>query len=489
MASLHRLSLLFTTLALTTVTFAGCIGDGPENVPVNVLPELKAIVELTHGVDSGHTDASLHALSSDNLQLVAFHSLAGDGVSFVDGNAEVTYHDGYAYVATLGDTSGFVIVDVTEPLLPEVVGRYSNPNVYSPDVKVTSDGKYAILSSHPGTTLASVLPPQTNVLPTRLPDPTAYAEENHATGVTLVDVTDKTDPQFAAFYLAEPDGTHNTEYAKIDGRDLIFAVDRNKVQVLEITDTPTGVELVPIATITADDKWRDDLPGAVGTANPGAYLPPGSHDVVYQKHPVTGDELVYIAFGSAGSYIYNVNDPTAPSMVSNWRGLPADSSYYHYTMPLDIMIDERHITLVAPEIYNSGESTGTIAVLDTTNPREPQELGVWMLPGDDLFIEEHYRFSPHNMDVVDGKVFLANYHAGVWVLDFTCSGCLESPESEGFYMPHEETDRKVDGEVVCSFWCQRPFVWGVVAGPDNLLFASDVESGLYILKYTPDLWS
>lgn len=483
-----RLPLTIMIVGLVGATFAGCIGsDGDELVPNVQLPELTTVVELTHELEEGHTMADLHDVASPNMVLKGYTNLSSEGTPLVTGNAEVVVHETYAYVATLGAASGFAIVDISDPEDLKVVGQYRNPDVYSPDVKVTWDGKYALLSSHPGTTLASIVP-EAGAVPSRVTNPLSYLEnEDHVTGVTLVDITDKSDPKKVAEYIAEPNGVHNTEYAKIGGRDIVFSVDRNNVAVLEIQETPTGTELVPIAEVFADKDYRETLGDKVGSTNANSYLPPGSHDVVYEQHPLTQDHLIYIPFGTAGFFIYNVNDPANPSMMSHWKGLPPGNGYYHYAAPVPTLIDDRHVTAVAPELFNNAETTGTIQLLDTTNPRQPQELGTWELPGEDLFIEKNYRFSPHNWDFDDeGRMFLANYHAGVWVIDLACEDCVYEPQVDGFYLPHEDPQRlDEDGEVVCAFWCERPFVWGVVQGDDGILYASDIESGLYAVEYTP----
>ncbi|MHB8605743.1 MAG: hypothetical protein ACYDCK_10865, partial [Thermoplasmatota archaeon] len=57
-------------------------------------------------------------------------------------------------------------------------------------------------------------------------------------------------------------------------------------------------------------------------------------------------------------------------------------------------------------------------IVDLTDFKKITLLGEWKLPPGTLVIDKPYLWSPHNFDIVGNVAFLANYHGGVWVVDF-----------------------------------------------------------------------
>ena len=92
-----------------------------------------------------HMDASMHNMSSGNIEQISYNPLTNGG------NAEVTVADSpdgrtYAYQA---GWSEFHITDVTDPYNTTVMGKYTDPNTQLLDIKYLefSGREYVILQN------------------------------------------------------------------------------------------------------------------------------------------------------------------------------------------------------------------------------------------------------------------------------------------------------------------------------------------------------
>ena len=151
---------------------------------------------LIQGEGHDHRDPAQHNMSSSNIEFADFNELTSPG------NAEVqvmTAPDGrvYAYQAGWNDVH---ITDVTDPYNTTVMGVYNDPNTQVLDVKYLEYNGNEFL-----------------ILQNQLVD-TGYADPNVGnwddpiqTSVTLIDVTDKTNPHYVDswFDADHPSGPHN----------------------------------------------------------------------------------------------------------------------------------------------------------------------------------------------------------------------------------------------------------------------------------------
>jgi hypothetical protein len=86
-------------------------------------------------------------------------------------------------------------------------------------------------------------------------------------------------------------------------------------------------------------------------------------------------------------------------------------------------------------------------------------------------------FSIHNTEVVGNRAYVSWYSNGVVALDLTPLDRLATPKLVGSFIPPAAPSRAGFAEVTD--------VWGVVIRPsDNVIFASDMNSGLWIVRAT-----
>ena len=182
------------------------LSDGPEVGDSRTSEMLDPLMQ-----DEGHDhrNASQHIMYTDNIQPVSFNELTAPG------NAEVQVADSpdgktYAYIAGWSEMH---IVDVTNPANTTVTGVYYDPNTQVLDVKYLqyNSREYVIV--------------QNQLVDPGAADPNVGEWEDPAqVTVTLVDVTDKSDPSWVdSWYDADhPSGPHNLYTHMIDNEWYIF---------------------------------------------------------------------------------------------------------------------------------------------------------------------------------------------------------------------------------------------------------------------------
>ena len=110
-------------------SMTGCLTPSPDKSgsEETVILEDPLIQEEGHD----HQDASMHNMSSGNIEQISYNPLTNGG------NAEVTIADspdGRTYAYQSG-WSEFHITDVTDPYNTTVTGKYTDPNTQLLDIK------------------------------------------------------------------------------------------------------------------------------------------------------------------------------------------------------------------------------------------------------------------------------------------------------------------------------------------------------------------
>ena len=445
-----------------------------------------------HGSDRGHYDASLHN-GSYNMELVAYHNgvdSSGDA-NKIPGDTyytELAVTRDYAYLSrnsASGNVGGFVILKLRDtpgaPLAPLKVGEFKG--LGSADIEVNDNETLAFLATQRN------LPAQAAQSALAATDPRAGLPR----GIYVVNIADKTSPTLATFVPLPVNGPHTMTYVHHpNGKSYLIVCTYDLVtdpgsgalvgtlgatqrvivyQIVEPGSLPATPAAVP-ATLAPVSQYTIPEQAPLGKL----YLP---HDTRVQVHTVGGDSrvLLYIAYWDKGLQILDMSDPAQLKPVgASTDFAPSALNNIHLAQPFDEAIAGRRVTVTQPEIPSAADETGQITFFDTTDPAKPQKVGHWTLPQGEqgqLGIT-NFDFSPHNFDLWDGKVALAHFHAGVWVIDVHDEANLEHPKSVGYYMPHVPRDNAPS---------PQPNTWGVYE-VDGLLYAVDESTGLYVLKYT-----
>jgi hypothetical protein len=497
---------------LAALLVAGCLGLGGSKRPdyegaqEAVNASVSPILDPTHD----HLDASLHQ-GSLNVELVGYHSgVPGNGQDPGAIPAGVTYNefavtDEYAYLARSsldGSVGGFVILshkDAANPGALSYVGEF--PALGGADLEVSTDETLAFFDTQrSGSSGSSPVSPAFGPYD---PAPIIASATGSQTpgsalprGVLVVDISDKRAPQLESYASLPVNGPHTitywqdpedgAEYLIVCTYDLVRDAQTGaitgtvpatqrvliyQVQRAPATPLPTQPPMPTTLVLLTQYSLTDAAPEGK------LYFP---HDTRVQVHPSFGGggvALLYVAYWDKGVQILDFSDPSSPQPVGFFTEFgPTSFNNVHLAQPFDDPVDGRHVTVAQPEIPAAPDETGQITFLDTTDPEHPTQLGYWTLPNGTagrLGING-FDFSPHNFDTWDGKVALAHFHGGVWVIDASDDQNLQDPKTVGYYMPAKPRA----GSPVA-----QPNVWGVFEH-GGLLWASDEATGLYVLRYT-----
>lgn len=412
-----------------------------------------------------HKAADQHRVSW-NMELLGWDPIAPDTTQLGRYNHVVVKGD-RAYVSTYalaaGAPPGLAIFDISanDPVLLSTV---ETPELTTIDVHVSEDGKYAVLAGHRENRAA--LPPEVANTCTGTPMLNLCAPYVPG-GVIVVDVSDGASPTIVAQQRSVPSGAHTAKIHQYDDGYYVFIASygfsyanriASHVEIMELTDTPLGQELVPV-----EEFFASQMSGNDGTTS--VFV----HDMFIADHEPSGAKLMWVAYWDGGVVLADVTDPRNVRELANWGEF--DAALYgnvHFARPVG-MIGERHISFAAPE-YGSAEHAGEAYVLDTTDPTAPQLLAKWVLPGDPVN-DGNYRFSPHNFDPRGTQIVYAHYHGGVWVLDFALP---EEPTVKAYVFPTVP-----EGEPAFEATEDAPNIWAAVWADDGTIYASDIGTGLY----------
>ncbi len=441
---------------LLLTAFAGCAAPpGPVD---DVVEDAEEVVEWINPniIGHDHGDPVAHDIAN-NITLVGHHPLGNDGPP--GGISEIDVAGDHAFLGVMD--YGFMIVDISDPSAPELVAsvevtspdQFLPTDVYLADLKVDDSGDWVFVALELSTT----------------------------PGVLIYDARDKANPTLAGFW-PEPGllaGCHMVEYARIAENEYLFCAPLdNAVYVGQILP-PVGNtrEIVQIARWmpTTQKFFQQQAAVVQGYLNNGdpvgaaVHFVSGHQDMTHQLDPLTGENILSVSFWNLGLRFVNVDNPALPFEVGSWAG--EDSEKWDGVIHTSMMFESegRRIAVSSPE----GANPPAMFVIDATDYDDPKILAEWMALDD--YQSESGIFSLHNFQIVDGKVYMAHYHGGLWVLDISTPELQADPYALGTYMPWD----RATGKGCCGG------SWDVVVWKGHMLSAN--HGGLYITHLKDDV--
>ena len=259
-------------------------------------------------------------------------------------------------------------------------------------------------------------------------------------GIDVYDASDKTAVEHVSHFPVGPlRGAHMVFYhQQPDGTELVFGA--NADISINRFDRAAGT-MTELARYTPDpiqDVNRD--PQVID-----AYYQLYTHDMFVMEDPVTDQTLLYTASWDAGVHIVDVTNPAAPVKLGLWNDFGSSETGNLHTVATE-WIGDRRITVGAVEVgfeivggipYVTGTERSVVYVWDTTDPANIQLLSLWENPmgigpgqsglalgtvtGDEVM-------STHNLQLEQGRIYMAHYGLGVWVLDVSTPETQAAPE-------------------------------------------------------------
>lgn len=466
---------LIWALVAGAVAIAGCVAP-PAQMPNDAEgadAESYDAIEAAIGepVEAGHdhTDPALHQ-GSYNLELVKLlNGEAGRTPQRTESYVETAVKGDYAYLTRTGPDQGLIIFDVRDAPNATQVGYIKLEAGFEADVEISDDGRWAFW--------------ETQRFPTSAETPSLVEPgANLHRGVHIVDISDKTAPKWAGYSPTTPDGPHSITYANISGRHILFQSVYAFAYAYADAEVPMQQRLIiseldttlPVATLRTLAEYVE--PGATG--GPGLF----PHDVSIYRHPMTNQTLAYIAYWDVGVVILDVSEPAAPKKIGVVADFgPASYRAMHMARQFPEVIDGRVVLVAEPEI-GAEEDSGYVTFHDVTDPTSPSYISAWLLPGN--LTSEGGSLGPHYFDVADGRVALASYHAGFWVIDVQNAANLAHPRTVAYALVNA-TGETLPGPLGGLGAGSSAFdAWWLEQGGARYFLGGDVHGGLAIYRYT-----
>lgn len=423
---------------------------------------------LIEGEGHDHAAVSQHQLAC-GIDLVAYDGL-GDLVPEPAMFGEIDVAGDVAVMAIAYPEAGFIVFDVSDPANPVALSRYHGPNC---EQAVMDSDCGADVKLHPSGTVAFLAVQNVTRAPFPPTNPLWLHPQSAAAppegGIIAVNISIPEVPVIDSWVPLEAFGTHMIAYHEIGGQGYIFAVDNTKgLSVVRVDIIAGHAILTPVLDTTLYGE---------------------QHDLFLYDDPVDHKTYLYVAGGRREAVdIYDASDPANLELVGSWDANDAEAgNWYVHSVWTMRWTNGRRYTFVAPELFQGwgNRSVGPVWVVDTTDHAAPFLAGTWKNPGNHW--GRNLGFSPHNVWMDGGLMWLSHYHGGVWLLDWTAvlDGTATAPVALGYHVPH--AGERPLPTAFRSRWIttfdaakERPSVWDVVAdGP--YAYASDMTGGFYVL--------
>jgi hypothetical protein len=414
-------------------------------------------------------------------------------------NADVWFHEGYAYVGQwgftdwsqgsnqrfcpAGDDSGVAVVDARDPSQPDDVARLQNPPGTSAEDVVVFTARYGPLAGH------DIAAAGIQVCGG------SRSDESFFRGLLLWDVTDPTNPVELGRVSTGccTRGLHELEFEHRDdlGETYVYA----SVPASEYPDdlSPSGrrdklgrgdfrlIDVTDPVDPTAVSDWGviKDLGGPPASGQGCDPDPIFGHGA----EPSGDGRLAFVSYWDSGFIALDVSDPTDPSFLGTTDYAPDEDGDGHSSM----YDDDRGLLFSADEDFckNSGPDIetgyGYMRVYDYSNPANPVQIGEYRTPNSlALGSQGSGDYTIHNNFLVGTDVYASWYSDGVRVVDVSDP---RSPTEVAYFVPPAgQNPVKPSQRGVLSNTTQ---VWGVyVDEATGLVYASDMNTGLWILART-----
>jgi hypothetical protein len=394
------------------------------------------------------------------------HADPGGGES-----GDVYARDGYAYLGSWRGATcpsqGVRVFDIRSPKTPRLVSSFG-------DVARESD------VSSSWTEKVIVKPVQTasfrgNLAVTsfQLCHPGGFQ------GFGLYDVRDPAHPRRLALVHTTPRGSHEIWLAAKGKRAYVYTAipfseweSSPDFDAKRYTATTPGEPDFRIYDVTNPRKpvevgswgaWK--VLGVKPATGRGRYKANYVHSVITNAAATRA----YLSYWDLGTVILDISNPREPRYLgrTNAAGDPeGDAHSAALAHRGKIMIETHEHESSAPSLY------------DISNPRRPRKLADFRPPTPEpapVKGAPYYTNGVHDPKVRGNLAYFSWYRRGVVVADITKPS---RPRYVASFVPPPAADQ--GGGVVCGSPCTM--TWGVFVMPNGLVLASDMTSGLWILR-------
>lgn len=296
---------------------------------------------------------------------------------------------------------------------------------------------------------------------------------------SIWDVSDPTAPVRVG--EAAGGGCHMLNTLRIDGTSYVWCASVTGPTTFRVEELPAGGAVgVPVGSAFPQSDPETaryaDYYTAISPLGPALLMAP--HDMTAQVDPITGDPILVVAHELHGIRVFDISNPLAPLEIGHWRGESAETPIDRVHTALIAGIGDRRIAFGATETLF--DVAPAMYIVDMTDFSDPQYLGTWLPPG--VPHDDGLAYSLHNFQVVGERLYMANFHAGLWVLDVSDPSdpypvALRTPVFDCSYPRPEES---VVGHPIDANQIWDPIV------VDGYTLITDIPCGVEVLHVEGD---
>ena len=355
---------LLAPLLVIALIAAGCV-SAPLDDPPGVASEGEASAAAWETVRALVADVPCEAEvgAGTSANLLPLHNLAFGEEAGAHGEFDLR---GELALVARNQMGGFEVVDLRDPTNLTVLSSFALEETGALDVKWMPSGDAAIIGD--------------------------YAK------VHLVDMRDPANPVLASTFEYEANGlaagqAHMvTPWQFDDGSEYVYVATQGGRQPLHVL---------------ARDGWNLTLAGQYAFSPLLASDPAlGQHDMTVYHDELLDAPVLFIAEGILGWSAASLADPANPQRIGGSVSLEPGPGYTH-TIRVQYFEGKRVVVTMAEVGAN------TVKVYDATNLQAPVLLARWNADATRPHIPEH------NIQLLDGRLYLAHYTEGVYVFNIT----------------------------------------------------------------------
>ena len=212
--------------------------------------------------------------------------------------------------------------------------------------------------------------------------------------IHLVNIANPSSPSFirtVILPIGNLDQGHMLYDAVINGNEYLFDATQSGsgVYIFQVTGTPTNRNLVQVAQFA-----------------PGSPL--AAHDTYVQHDPVLAKPILYVANGVAGWIAADVSNPALPLPMAIVPNPDLGQGYVHSIQAQ--WVNGRRLVTTIEELGGN-----ILRVWDATILSAPVLVAEWSTQTPLGVVPS--ASSQHNLQIVDGRLYMAHYRCGFWIFD------------------------------------------------------------------------
>ena len=483
---MRRLVVLVLTVAAVLIAVVGAVAHSDDGTGT-LKDEQHFREQALKNYDGGNK-----AGSAWNMVVVGRNDLGARGF-----NGDVWVHEGYAYVGQWGfadwatgnsrfcatdETRGVAVIDARNPAAPTRVASLYNPVGTSAEDVVVFTARYGPFA---GRDIAAVgIQSCTG----------SRYDAAGRRGLQLFDVTNPATPVTLALLDTGccTRGVHEFEVQHRADLGRTFAYATVPTSRYPDGQTPSGYRdakgdgdfrLIDVTNPTAPFQVSDwGIQDAGGPFSSGQGCDADAN-YGHGAEPSDDGKLVFVSYWDSGFVRLDLTNPANP-VYTGRTVYPADADGDAHSSQYD---DARQLLIAADEDFckASGPATekgfGYLRVYDYSNPAAPKQIGSYKTPNatgtTDVAAGDYVI---HNNFLVGTTSYTSWYTDGVRVIDLANPN---APREVAYFVPPATTNPVKPSQR--GTLTNTTQVWGVVVDEaTGLVYASDMNSGLWILRRT-----